>query len=175
MAQYVPWYLKQSPPVFCWPCVPVYTGIWPGRKCVLIIGGCLFAIGIMILLCLLLLCIAIECAAVSAGLLPLAIILILVGILLFHCGWAAHLLDYGGKVPTEEIYHKRTTRGVNEADDNGDDEEELVGVEVIEQKPQQPIKQGFWQFEQNDSWQNVTNPYPIQHTLKPVLDRQPYV
>uniref|UniRef100_A0A1I7RRL7 Uncharacterized protein n=1 Tax=Bursaphelenchus xylophilus TaxID=6326 RepID=A0A1I7RRL7_BURXY len=64
MAQYVPWYLKRSPPVFCWPCLPVYTGIWPGRKCVLIIGGCLFAIGIMILLCLLLLCIAIECAAV---------------------------------------------------------------------------------------------------------------
>ena len=101
MAQYVPWYFKRSCPVFCWPCVPVYTGIWPARKFVLIIGAVLFAIGLMMLLGLLLTCIAVECSVVAGALLPFALILIIAGILIFHCGWAAHLLDYGGKVPTE--------------------------------------------------------------------------
>lgn len=62
MAKYVPWYLARKPPAFCWPCVPVYQGIWPGRKFVLIIGAILFAIGLMLLLGLLLVCIAVECS-----------------------------------------------------------------------------------------------------------------
>ncbi|KAI6217320.1 hypothetical protein M3Y99_01775200 [Aphelenchoides fujianensis] len=174
MAQYVPWYLKRSPPVFCWPCVPCYTGIWPGRKCVLILGAVLFAIGIMILLGLLLTCIAVECGAVAGALLPLALILIIVGILIFHCGWAAHLLDYGGKVPADETtYTTRHKRGADE--EGGDDESEDFQVNETIAQPQEPIRQGFWQFDERQSWQAVANPYPLQHTLKPVVERQPYI
>ncbi|KAI6190222.1 hypothetical protein M3Y97_00093300 [Aphelenchoides bicaudatus] len=174
MAQYVPWYLKRSPPVFCWPCVPVYTGIWPGRKCVLILGAILFCIGIMILLGLLLTCIAVECQALSFALFPLALILIIVGILIFHCGWAAHLLDFGGRVPADETtYTTRTKRGIEEEGDESS--EDIPIVEKLEpQPPLEPIRQGFWQFEERESWQHVANPYPLQHTLKPVVERQPY-
>ena len=103
MAQYVPWYFKRSCPIFCWPCVPIYTGIWPGRKFLLILGAVLFSIGVMMLLGLLLICIAVECSAVASPLLIFAFLLIVLGILFFHCGWAAHLLDYGGKVPEEWV------------------------------------------------------------------------
>ncbi|KAI6185274.1 hypothetical protein M3Y98_00005100 [Aphelenchoides besseyi] len=164
MAQYVPWYFKRSPPVFCWPCVPCYTGIWPGRKCFLFLGALLLAFGIMILLGLLLACIAIECSAVAGATLPLAIILIIVGILIFHCGWAAHLLDYGGKIPTDETTYR--TRNIRGAEDGGDDSsEDLEVYEKIEpQQSQKPIRQGHWQFDEEKSWQAVSNPYPIQST-----------
>ncbi|VDM48823.1 unnamed protein product [Toxocara canis] len=99
MSQWEPWYLRKSCPVFCEPCVPAYSGIWPARRCVVIVGAILFAIGVMILLGLLLTCIAVECAAIVSALLPFALILIIVGILLFHCGWAAHLLDDGEELP----------------------------------------------------------------------------
>lgn len=28
---YVPWYSRRACPVFCYPCVPAYMGIWPAR------------------------------------------------------------------------------------------------------------------------------------------------
>jgi uncharacterized membrane protein YczE len=173
MAKYVPWYLKRSPPVFCWPCVPVYTGIWPGRKFVLIIGAVLFAIGVMLLLGLLLTCIAVECSIVAGALLPFALILLLVGILLFHCGWAAHLLDRGGAIPVDETLE--TVRTKRTADNRRAQEEEEIFETIEPLQPQAEVKVGHWQFDQDRAWQTVANPYPIQHTLKPVVERPPYV
>uniref|UniRef100_A0A0K0DI94 Transmembrane protein 218 n=1 Tax=Angiostrongylus cantonensis TaxID=6313 RepID=A0A0K0DI94_ANGCA len=96
---YAPWYSRRSCPVFCYPCVPAYMGVWPARRCVLIVGAVLFFVGVMILLAMLLTCIAVECSNIAGALVPLGLILIIVGILLFHCGWAAHLLDDSGQVP----------------------------------------------------------------------------
>uniref|UniRef100_A0A1I8BH25 Transmembrane protein 230 n=1 Tax=Meloidogyne hapla TaxID=6305 RepID=A0A1I8BH25_MELHA len=103
MTKYVPWYYKRSPPIFCGICIPVYMGVWPARKFVVIIGFLLFLIGILLLLGLLLTCIAVECSYIAGALLPFAIILIIAGLLILHCGWAAHLLDReGGGVPFDE-------------------------------------------------------------------------
>ncbi|MFH4984444.1 hypothetical protein AB6A40_011153 [Gnathostoma spinigerum] len=66
MSQYEPWYLRKSCPIFCVPCVPVYTNIWPARRAVLVIGSIIFAVGVMILLALLLTCVAIECSYMYA-------------------------------------------------------------------------------------------------------------
>uniref|UniRef100_A0AC34FJ03 Uncharacterized protein n=1 Tax=Panagrolaimus sp. ES5 TaxID=591445 RepID=A0AC34FJ03_9BILA len=175
MSQYVPWYFKRSCPIFCWPCVPVYTGIWPGRKFLLILGAVLFAIGLMMLLGLLLICVAVECSAVASPLIIFAFLLIVLGILFFHCGWAAHLLDYGGKVPDDE-YTFGTNKKVTRFEDNNEapKDEEPVFEEVKDQ-PQPEIKYGFWQFNERESWQAVANPYPIQHSLKPFVEREPYV
>ncbi|KAK6108676.1 putative integral membrane protein [Brugia pahangi] len=77
MSQYEPWYLRRRCPIFFYPCVPVYVGVWPARKCVVILSAILFAIGVMILLGLLLTCIAVECSAIAGALLPLALLLIM--------------------------------------------------------------------------------------------------
>ncbi|VDL78982.1 unnamed protein product [Nippostrongylus brasiliensis] len=39
----------------------------------------------------------------AGALIPLALILLIVGILLFHCGWAAHLLDDSGQIPIKWV------------------------------------------------------------------------
>jgi hypothetical protein len=174
MAQYVPWYYKKSPPIFCGICLPVYTGVWSARKFVLIMGFILFAIGIMLLLALLLTCVAVECSVVAGALLPFALILIIAGLLIMHCGWAAHLLDRDGGYGYGETTTTSRTRRTVGGDQKPKEEEEIF--ETIEgQKPPPEIKQGFWQFEERSAWQNVANPYPIQYTLKPVVERQPYV
>ncbi|KAI1723786.1 hypothetical protein DdX_03961 [Ditylenchus destructor] len=178
MVQYVPWYLKRSPPIFCGICIPVYTGIWPARKFVLIIGAILFAIGIMLLLGLLLTCIAVECSVVAGALLPFALVLIIAGLLILHCGWAAHLLErgYGGAYGETTTTTTTTTRTKRSAGGGPEEDDDLQIFETIEGiQPQQEIKQGFWQFEERSAWQSVANPYPIQYTLKPVVERQPYV
>ncbi|VDN03041.1 unnamed protein product [Thelazia callipaeda] len=167
MSQYEPWYLRRRCPVFCYPCVPIYVGIWPARRCVVILGAVLFAIGVMILLGLLLTCIAVECYAIAGALMPLALILIIVGILILHCGWAAHLLDEGGAV---EIPSKVTT--VQE--DESLNRDELALFESAYKEPMPEIRQGYWQFEDNLAWQTVANPYPIQHTLKNTVNRLEY-
>jgi len=175
MAQYVPWYQKRSPPIFCGICIPVYTGVWPARKFVLIIGFILFAIGIMLLLALLLTCIAIECSVAAGALLPFSLILIIAGLLIMHCGWAAHLLDFGGH-PYGETTTTTTSRTRRSApSDQRPKEEDEVFETVVPFTSQPEVKQGFWQFEERSAWQNVANPYPIQYTLKPVVERQPYV
>uniref|UniRef100_A0A914R6X0 Uncharacterized protein n=1 Tax=Parascaris equorum TaxID=6256 RepID=A0A914R6X0_PAREQ len=142
MSQYEPWYLRKACPVFCDPCVPAYTGIWPARRCVLIIGAILFATGVMILLGLLL---TFRILFSVSALLPFAFILIIVGILLFHCGWAAHLLDFEEQLPKTTIYRDEERKP---------DANEIALFETI--------KQGYWQFEENEAWQTVANPYPIQ-------------
>uniref|UniRef100_A0A0M3IK97 Uncharacterized protein n=1 Tax=Ascaris lumbricoides TaxID=6252 RepID=A0A0M3IK97_ASCLU len=157
MSQYEPWYLRKACPVFCDPCVPAYTGIWPARRCVLIIGAILFATGVMILLGLLLTCIAVECAAIVSALLPFAFILIIVGILLFHCGWAAHLLDGEEQLPKTTTYRDEERKP---------DANEIALFETAYREPMPQIKQGYWQFEENEAWQTVANPYPIQCNLQ---------
>uniref|UniRef100_A0A914EFW1 Uncharacterized protein n=1 Tax=Acrobeloides nanus TaxID=290746 RepID=A0A914EFW1_9BILA len=126
----------------------------------------------MLLLGLLLACIAVECGVIAGAIFPFALILILVGILLFHCGWAAHLMDWGGAIPTDETV-TTTTRTTRSADEDPD--EEMPIFESVETKVVPDVRQGFWQFDEDSSWQAVANPYPIQHTLKPVVERQPYV
>uniref|UniRef100_A0A183CHA0 Protein kinase C n=1 Tax=Globodera pallida TaxID=36090 RepID=A0A183CHA0_GLOPA len=54
-------------------------------------------------------------------------------------------------------------------------EEEPVFEEIEGKEPPPEIKHGFWQFEEREAWQTVANPYPINYTLKPVIERQPYV
>lgn len=76
MAQYVPWYRKRSPPIFCGICIPVYIGVWPARKFVVIIGFLLFLIGVLLLLGLMLTCIAVECSYVFVHLFPIPFITI---------------------------------------------------------------------------------------------------
>ncbi|PIO63357.1 hypothetical protein TELCIR_15043 [Teladorsagia circumcincta] len=63
--EYVPWYSRRACPVFCYPCVPAYMGVWKARKCVLVTGAVLFFIGVIILLAMLLTCIAVECSNVK--------------------------------------------------------------------------------------------------------------
>ncbi|VDN54511.1 unnamed protein product [Dracunculus medinensis] len=156
MSQYEPWYLRRQCPIFCHICIPVYTGVWPARKVVLIIGAILFAIGIMILLGLLLTCIAVECSTIASALVPLALILIIVGILLFHCGWAAHLLDGDGaiEIPASTTIYKDDEKLPNE--------NELAVFESAYREPLPEIRHGYWQFEDKEAWQTVANPYPIQ-------------
>ncbi|GMT11417.1 hypothetical protein PFISCL1PPCAC_2714, partial [Pristionchus fissidentatus] len=168
--EWQPWYSRRVPPVFCLPCLPAYVGLWTARKPVLIIGGVLFMIGVMILLALLLMCIAVECSNILGGLLPLAIILIIVGILLFHCGWAAHLLDERGQLPIKRTVTTTTTTVHEPPVDEG--ERRLLQTAHHDNRP--PLQTGYWQFDEEASWQAVANPYPIQSTLKPCLDRMPY-
>uniref|UniRef100_A0A914NMN4 Transmembrane protein n=1 Tax=Meloidogyne incognita TaxID=6306 RepID=A0A914NMN4_MELIC len=177
MTKYVPWYYKRSPPIFCGICLPVYMGVWPARKFVVIIGFLLFLIGILLLLGLLLTCIAVECSYIAGALLPFAIILIIAGLLILHCGWAAHLLDReGGGVPFDE--QTKTTITTTRRQKRGGPprkEEELDFGEIEGKEPPPEIKQGYWQFDETEAWQTVANPYPINYTLKPVIERQPYV
>ncbi|CAI4222777.1 unnamed protein product [Auanema sp. JU1783] len=169
--EYQPWYARRSFPVFCFPCLPAYMGVWPARRCVLMLGAVLFFVGVMILLAMLLTCIAVECSNIAGALIPLAIILIIVGILLFHCGWAANLLDDKGQVPIKRTVRTTTTTY------HGDPESEAAEQRLFQEaaRPDLPqVKQGYWQFEDQESWQAVANPYPIQHTLKNCLERMPY-
>ncbi|WKY10750.1 hypothetical protein Q1695_002819 [Nippostrongylus brasiliensis] len=168
---YVPWYSRRACPVFCDPCVPAYMGVWKARRCVLVLGAVLFFIGVIILLAMLLTCIAVECSNVAGALIPLALILLIVGILLFHCGWAAHLLDDSGQIPIKKTVTTTTTTTYE------DPESDLAEQRLLESAytyPVPEVKQGYWQFDERESWQAVANPYPIQHTLKHCLERQPY-
>uniref|UniRef100_A0AC34R2T5 Uncharacterized protein n=1 Tax=Panagrolaimus sp. JU765 TaxID=591449 RepID=A0AC34R2T5_9BILA len=127
----------------------------------------------LMLLGLLVTCVAVECSILAGALLPFALILILAGILIFHCGWAAHLLDYGGKVPSGESFTTKSRVTRYDRDTEVPEEDEPIFETVIAQE-QPPIKVGHWQFDEKESWQAVANPYPIQSTLKPVIDRQTY-
>ncbi|VDN94193.1 unnamed protein product [Brugia pahangi] len=166
MSQYEPWYLRRRCPIFFYPCVPVYVGVWPARKCVVILSAILFAIGVMILLGLLLTCIAVECSAIAGALLPLALLLIIIGILMLHCGWAAHLLDEesSNDVPVKVVTNE-------EKSPNPD---EIALFESAYKEPIPEIRQGYWQFEDKLAWQTVANPYPIQHTLRNTVERPEY-
>uniref|UniRef100_A0A158R652 Palmitoyltransferase n=1 Tax=Syphacia muris TaxID=451379 RepID=A0A158R652_9BILA len=150
MPQYAPWYLTRKFPVFCDPCIPAYLSIFSVKKCILITGVLLFGTGIMILLGLLLVCIAVACSTLVGALLPVGLLLIILGILLFHCGWAAHLLDDDRAV---EVSVKPVEAPI-------DPELEIFQSACREPKPE--IKQGYWQFEEKAAWQTVANPYPIQ-------------
>jgi len=176
MTKYVPWYYKKSPPIFCGICIPVYLGVWSARKFVVIMGFILFLIGVLLLFALLLMCIAIECSVAAGALLPFALILIIAGLLILHCGWAAHLLEFEEGVPYGGSTHT-TTRTTRSTQRGGPPpkEEEPVFEEIEGREPPPEIRQGFWQFEEKTAWQTVANPYPINYTLKPVIDRQPYV
>ncbi|EPB78406.1 hypothetical protein ANCCEY_02472 [Ancylostoma ceylanicum] len=126
---YVPWYSRRACPVFCFPCVPAYMGVWP---------------------------------ASAGALIPLALILLIVGILLFHCGWAAHLLDDNGQIPIKKTVTTTTTTTYE------DPESDLAEQRLLESAYREPIpevKQGYWQFDEHESWQAVANPYPIQYVL----------
>ncbi|CAB3398273.1 unnamed protein product [Caenorhabditis bovis] len=169
--EYVPWYSRRAPPVFCFPCLPAYMGIWPARKCVLILGTLLFFFGVIILLAMLLTCIAVECAGVASALIPLALILLIVGLLLFHCGYAAHLLDDRGQIPIKKTTTTTTTTQYTDPESH---EAELRLFENVAREPLPDVKQGYWQFDEKESWQAASNPYPIQHTLKNCLERLPY-
>jgi len=172
MSTYEPWYIRRSFPVFCIPCVPVYSGIWTARRSVLLIGAVLFAIGVMILFGLLLTCVAIECAAIAGALLPIALILIIVGILLFHCGWAAHLLGTGG---VYDVNKTTTTTTTTIQRDPTVRDEEVALFEAANLETNSDVnKQGYWQFEEREAWQTLANPYPIQHTLLNSVSRLPY-
>ncbi|KAL3082897.1 hypothetical protein niasHS_010699 [Heterodera schachtii] len=176
MAQYVPWYYKRSPPIFCGVCVPVYLGVWSVRKFIVVLGFLLFLIGVLLLLGLLLICVAIECSAAAGALLPFALVLIIAGLLLLHCGWAAHLLDVGEGMPYGEHSTTKTVSTSNRTKRTAPKgEEEPVFEEIEGKQPPPEIKQGFWQFDEREAWQTVANPYPINYTLKPVIERQPYV
>ncbi|KAK6754576.1 hypothetical protein RB195_013521 [Necator americanus] len=169
--EYQPWYTRRACPVFCYPCVPAYMGVWKARKCVVALGAILFFVGVMILLAMLLTCIAVECSYIAGALVPLALILIIVGILLFHCGWAAHLLDDNGQIPIKKTVTTTTTTTYE------DPESDLAEQRLFESAYREPVpevKQGYWQFDEKESWQAVANPYPIQHSLKHCLERQPY-
>ncbi|CAG9532835.1 unnamed protein product [Cercopithifilaria johnstoni] len=166
MSQYEPWYLRRKCPIFFYPCIPVYVGVWPTRRCVLILGAILFAIGVMISLGLLLTCIAIECYSIVGALLPIALLLIVVGILMLHCGWAAHLLDEGGAVDAPRKVVTSETKSPNP--------DEIALFESTYKEPIPEIRQGYWQFEDKLAWQTVANPYPIQHTLRNTIERLEY-
>uniref|UniRef100_A0A1I8AIW8 Transmembrane protein n=3 Tax=Steinernema glaseri TaxID=37863 RepID=A0A1I8AIW8_9BILA len=172
-SQYQPWYKRRSCPIFCAPCVPAYLGVRPAQRCVFMTGAVLFAVGVMILLGLLLTCVAVECINIAGALLPFAIILIIVGILLMHCGWAAHLLNDEGTLTSQTT----TTHTQMHRDPAGPDHEEEEGFALCdagysEEGPN--VRTGFWQFDEKTAWQTVANPYPIQSTLKPTLERLPY-
>ncbi|VDK70729.1 unnamed protein product [Litomosoides sigmodontis] len=164
MSHYEPWYLRRKCPIFFYPCMPVYVGVWPARRCLVILGAIIFAIGVMILLGLLLTCIAVECYTIAGALLPLALLLIIVGILMLHCGWAAHLLDGVDDKPAEVITGEE--KSPNPA--------EIALFESTYKEPIPEIRQGYWQFEDKLAWQTVANPYPIQHTLKSMVERPEY-
>uniref|UniRef100_A0A914WU17 Uncharacterized protein n=1 Tax=Plectus sambesii TaxID=2011161 RepID=A0A914WU17_9BILA len=153
MPQYVyePWYLRRAPPVFCMPCLPAYSGIYKARKPILIIGAVLFCIGFIILLSLLLTCIAIHCGTVVAGLLPLALILMIVGLLLFHCGWAAHLLDDGALPVTT------TTTTAKEEVDEKKEMAALFETAHVQPGEENEVPTGFWQFADKSAWQHVSS------------------
>ncbi|KAM3716908.1 Glucosamine inositolphosphorylceramide transferase [Dirofilaria immitis] len=166
MSQYEPWYLRRKCPIFCSSCIPMYVGVWPARRCVVIVSAILFATGVMILLGLLLTCIAVECYAIAGALLPLALLLIIVGISMLHCGWAAHLLDEGG------VSDASTKVVVNE--EKSPNPDEIALFESAYKEPIPEIRQGYWQFEDKLAWQTVANPYPIQHTLRNTVERLEY-
>ncbi|VDK72380.1 unnamed protein product [Onchocerca ochengi] len=169
MSQYEPWYLRRKCPIFCYPCIPVYAGVWPARRCVVIMGAILFAVGVMILLGLLLTCIAVECYAIAAALLPLALLLIIVGLSMLHCGWAAHLLDEEGIGGVSDAPTRVVTN-----EEKGPSPDEIALFESAYKEPIPEIRQGYWQFEDQLAWQTVANPYPIQHTLKNAVERPEY-
>ncbi|CAD6186847.1 unnamed protein product [Caenorhabditis auriculariae] len=169
--EFVPWYSRRAPPVFCFPCVPTYMGIWPARRCVLVTGALLFFLGVIILFAMLITCIAVECSGFAGAFIPLALILLILGILLFHCGWAAHLLDDRGQIPVKRTTTTTTTTMYDSPDSHGE-EEQLF--QQVHREPLPDVKQGYWQFDDRESWQAASNPYPIQHTLKNCLDRPPY-
>ncbi|PAV58926.1 hypothetical protein WR25_10473 [Diploscapter pachys] len=170
--EYAPWYSRRACPVFCNPCIPAYMGVWPARKCVLMTGFILLFIGIILLLIMLLACIAVECAGLGGALFPIGFILIIVGLLLIHCGWAAHLLDDRGQIPIKKKTVTTTTTTSYDEDPSKEEEERLF--QEVAKEPLPNVKQGYWQFDEQQSWQAVSNPYPIQHTLKYCLDRPPY-
>ena len=176
MATYVPWYQKRSPPIFCGICIPVYLGVWPARKFVVIIGFLLFLIGVLLLLGLLLTCVAVECGYIAGALLPFAIILIIAGLLILHCGWAAHLLDpVDGSVPWDEQTTVTTTQRQRRQTPRSKEDQDPIFEEIEGKQPPPEIRQGFWQFDEREAWQTVANPYPINYTLKPTIERPPYV
>ncbi|CAI5450199.1 unnamed protein product [Caenorhabditis angaria] len=169
--EYVPWYSRRAPPVFCFPCLPIYMGVWPGRQCLLILGTLFFFFGVVILLTMLLMCIALECGGWAALLVPVALILLILGLLLFHCGYAAYLLDDHGQIPIKKTTTTTTTTSTYDPESH---EDEIRLFENVHREQLPNVKQGFWQFDEDSSWQAASNPYPIQHTLKNCLDRQPY-
>jgi len=79
-------------------------------------------------------------------------------------------VPYGGSTHTTTRTTRSTQRGGPPPK-----EEEPVFEEIEGREPPPEIRQGFWQFEEKTAWQTVANPYPINYTLKPVIDRQPYV
>ncbi|CAJ0582420.1 unnamed protein product, partial [Mesorhabditis spiculigera] len=170
-SQWVPWYRRHAPPAFCFPCLPAYMGVWKARKGILFAGVLCFCLGAMLIFASLLVCVAVECGGLGAILFPIGLLLLIVGILLIHCGWAAHLLDDQGHMPVKKTIVTTTTTYHSESDPTEDDERELGDA----YKPPLPeVRQGFWQFDEEKSWQAASNPYPIQSTLKYCLDRPPY-
>ncbi|KHJ88062.1 hypothetical protein OESDEN_12148 [Oesophagostomum dentatum] len=87
----------------------------------------------MILLAMLLTCIAVECSNIAGALIPLALILIIVGILIFHCGWAAHLLDDRGQIPVKKTVTTTTTTTYE------DPESDLAEQRLFESAYREPI------------------------------------
>ncbi|KAK0414386.1 hypothetical protein QR680_007291 [Steinernema hermaphroditum] len=174
MAQYQPWYQRRSCPIFCLPCVPVYLGVRPARKCVFITGAILFSVGVMILLGLLLTCVAVECSNIAGALLPFGIILIIVGLLLMHCGWAAHLIDDEGYTVTQTTNTQSQRHRDPSKQPEEEEEEGFALCDAGYSDDNAAVRTGFWQFDEKKAWQTVANPYPIQSTLKPTLERLPY-
>uniref|UniRef100_A0AC35TJX1 Palmitoyltransferase n=1 Tax=Rhabditophanes sp. KR3021 TaxID=114890 RepID=A0AC35TJX1_9BILA len=168
--QYVPWYLARRCPIFCLPLLPLYQAVWPARTCVLITGALLFILGVTMMLGLIVTCVAIECGAYAGVFLPIAFILVFLGILMVHIGWAAHLLDFGGKLPLDETF----TEEIRTLTQNDPKEQDKAVFDSVREKHVPALKQGHWQFDERESWQAVANPYPIQNSLKGIIPRDEY-
>jgi len=82
--------------------------------------------------------------------------------LLFHCGWAAHLLDDGGVLSTTTT--TTTTTVARDQAAEVDRNQQALFESVNIGQPQE-AKQGFWQFEEKEAWQTVANPYPVCHPI----------
>jgi hypothetical protein len=63
---------------------------------------------------------------------------------------------------SETTYTTRTKRSAGGDDDDVSSEDIPIVEQIEPQQPSEPIRQGFWQFEEKEAWQNVANPYPLQ-------------
>jgi len=153
-----PWYLRMSPPVFCNPCMAIFEAIFPATRCTFILGVALWIIGFIIFLAVILTCIASFCSGVAAGLFPVSILLMWVGYALFHCGWAAHLLEHEPVVRVTTTTVEGAEVPLNRRTEDGAPFETANDVEG--ELPE--TRKGYWQFVEKEAWQTVATRDKLQ-------------
>jgi len=156
------WYHKRVPPMFCRPCIPFYEAIYPAKLIILVVAFVLWVAGILILIGTFIACVAAYCEApVYGSLVPMAMLLIVVGYCLFHCAWAAYLLDE----PDKNVYMRREPFEEVIEVEEPDSSDRLIGPETAgpydehqqaaaQEGPPDPMKYGHWKFVPDSPWQN---------------------